>query len=147
MGPVYACQLLRSVLLLVKIGDPGELSAGGLARDHKGLWQFGFVRKLGWGSILKAEIWAIFMGLQCAWDRGYRSVIIESDSLLAVTKIPGEVHRQDPFYTLITKCQQLLRLNWNCNLTHIFREANYCADFLASLAMSFDFSITILDSK
>lgn len=67
--------------------------------------------------------------------------MVESDSLLAVKKILGDVQRQDPHFALIRRCQQLLQFNWHCSITHLFREANVCADFLASSAMSDDYSV------
>ena len=37
----------------------GELAVGGIDRDSDGRWIFSFSRKLGWGNIIKAELFAI----------------------------------------------------------------------------------------
>ena len=59
--------------------NPGKLALGGLARDSKGRWLFGFTRKIGWGHITIAKVFAIFFHLQIAWDQNYKHVVVESD--------------------------------------------------------------------
>ncbi|TKY68446.1 putative ribonuclease H protein [Spatholobus suberectus] len=38
-------------------------------------------------SITDAELWSIFYGIQLAWNRGYRMIPVETDSLAAVNLI------------------------------------------------------------
>ncbi|GLT51765.1 hypothetical protein SLA2020_251510 [Shorea laevis] len=110
----------------------GVSVAGGLCRDSQGNWQFGFHVQLGVGHAIRAEIYAILKALELAWQKGYRNIIIESDSLLAIHKINfGATHR-DPYGNLVSRCRALLHRDWNCELQHIFREANNCADTMAS---------------
>ena len=61
------------------------------------MWIFGFVLQLGRDHILNAELYAILTGLKLAWSQGYRKVIVESDSLLAVNKINQPLQAKDPF--------------------------------------------------
>lgn len=51
--------------------DPvsGNLGAGGLARDSNGYWLWGFAKKVGTGSVLKAELYAILFYLVFSWQR------------------------------------------------------------------------------
>ncbi|KAK8998649.1 hypothetical protein V6N11_084036 [Hibiscus sabdariffa] len=56
----------------------------GVCRSDSGEWIFCFSRRIGCCSILNAELWAIFYGLQYAWQHGYRRVIIESNCREAV---------------------------------------------------------------
>lgn len=37
--------------------------------------------------------------------------------------------------------------DWNCSVSHIFREANFCADMLAELGHQGGFQWTLLDYK
>ncbi|OMO68562.1 reverse transcriptase [Corchorus capsularis] len=125
--------------------NPGELAAGGICRNPEGAWIFGFTCKLGWGHILKAELYAIFHGMRAVWDAGYRLVIVESDSLVAVNKIMQPPMSQDPMFQVIHRCRELLQRDWQCFLVHTYREANMCADFLVSWAYQGSFDVTILD--
>ncbi|OMO93701.1 reverse transcriptase [Corchorus capsularis] len=81
--------------------NPGELAAGGICRDSDGLWLFGFTCKFGWGHISKAELYAIYHGLRIAWQSGHRSIIVESDSLIAVNKILQPPSLHDPLSPVI----------------------------------------------
>ncbi|KAE8719485.1 hypothetical protein F3Y22_tig00109957pilonHSYRG00251 [Hibiscus syriacus] len=46
-------------------------SIGGVFRDHEGSWILGFNKSIGITSPLQAELWAIFIRLQLAWDNGF----------------------------------------------------------------------------
>ena len=125
--------------------NPGDLSIGVLIRDSEGRWLFGFARRFGWGNITRAEIYAIYYGLLFAWERNFRRVIIESDSLHAVTKINGDLNSSDLLFQVIYACKELLSRGWDCKLVHTYRETNMCADFLASWAFQGNFDITQLN--
>lgn len=53
-------------------GQPGDAVAGGLVRDDKGNWLFGFAFKIGISFSLGAELWTILKGLELCWERGFR---------------------------------------------------------------------------
>ncbi|KAK8521953.1 hypothetical protein V6N12_066523 [Hibiscus sabdariffa] len=57
----------------------GVASCGGVFRDSNGAWVAGFSKYVGRCSALEAEFWAVFEGLQCAWQLGHRRVLVESD--------------------------------------------------------------------
>lgn len=116
--------------------NPGEIAMGGVCRDHTGSGCFGFTLHLGWGTILKAEIFAIYWAIYLAWERGYRKVVIESDSEVAVQKFHQPVAVRDPFYHVLVRSRRLLQQEWYCWVNHVYREANLCADFMANLALS-----------
>ncbi|KAK3229436.1 hypothetical protein Dsin_001317 [Dipteronia sinensis] len=46
------------------IPESGFITAGGVLRDHKKNWLGGFTLKKGIGSVLEAELWGLFEGLQ-----------------------------------------------------------------------------------
>ncbi|CAL2272822.1 unnamed protein product [Prunus armeniaca] len=49
-----------------RINSSGFIGAGGLLRDSCGSWIKGFSVNLGYGSIIEAELWGIFWGLNMA---------------------------------------------------------------------------------
>ncbi|KAK9037387.1 hypothetical protein V6N11_022298 [Hibiscus sabdariffa] len=53
-------------------------------RNEHGNWMVGFDKFIGICSILEAELWGAYIGLSCAWDAGFRQVILEMDSMQAV---------------------------------------------------------------
>ncbi|MCI34447.1 ribonuclease H protein, partial [Trifolium medium] len=64
-----------------------QAGCGGVFRNESGAWLGGFARKLGSCSTLMAELWGILSALQLATEKGYRKVILESDSTVAVDLI------------------------------------------------------------
>ncbi|XVE91501.1 hypothetical protein REPUB_Repub01dG0015500 [Reevesia pubescens] len=75
-------------------------------------------------------------GICRAWVRGYRSLIVESDSREVVLKLLHPVLDTDPHFHIILNCHNFLNKDWQCSINHCFREANTCADFLAKSASS-----------
>uniref|UniRef100_A0A2C9W0H6 RNase H type-1 domain-containing protein n=1 Tax=Manihot esculenta TaxID=3983 RepID=A0A2C9W0H6_MANES len=113
------------------LGNPGPASAGGLLRDSSSNWVIGFGLNIGETSILNAEIIGILVGLQLVWSMGFRRVIVESDSLKAVRLITEEDISFHPLGDYIQDCRTLLNLDWQCTLSHVYRQRNYSADSLA----------------
>lgn len=114
------------------LGNPGQSAAGGLCHDKDGNWLFGFNIKMGNGSAYQAEVFAIWQGLQLAWDRGFERVIIESDSAMAIHQIMKPIEQASHWDPIVQKCKDLLARNWECVLKKIYREGNTCADVMAS---------------
>ncbi|EOY30590.1 Uncharacterized protein TCM_037746 [Theobroma cacao] len=67
-------------------GQPGLTASGGLIRDEAGHWILGFNYKLGISFALNSELWGLYRGLKICWNKSYRKVQVESDSLLAIQK-------------------------------------------------------------
>ncbi|KAG5249134.1 non-LTR retroelement reverse transcriptase [Salix suchowensis] len=119
-------------------GNPGEAGAGGVLRDGMGSWIAGFARNNGICSSVTAELWAVYIGLQLTWDRGYRKVILESDSSVVVGLMNGDKVSMDRNCTLIMKIRDMLDKAWEVRTVHIYREANCVADWLANYGLSRD---------
>lgn len=111
-------------------GNPGNAGMGGLIRDASGCWLEGFSVFLGISSNIVAELWAILKGLQLAWDRGYKQVILESDSKAGLSLI-ADAEVVSTHFNLVKQIRDMMHRNWECELKHIWREANNCADWLA----------------
>lgn len=65
------------------LGNSGNAGFGGLLRNDMRIWIqvfFFFFLTSSRASNVLAELSAILKGLQWAWDLGYRSILMESDS-------------------------------------------------------------------
>lgn len=69
----------------IAVGNPGPTGAGGLAHSHTEEWLWGFSFKLGWTSNTVAKLWGIKEALFEAWWKGHWRIILQTDSLLAIT--------------------------------------------------------------
>lgn len=113
-------------------GPTNSAGCGGVCRDHHGNWVFGFSRNLGSSNVLWTELWAIFTMVTLAWDRGWRRIMVESDSLVAVNLINEGCAILHPYASLVNQIRVFLARDWNVVCVHILREANQVADCLAN---------------
>ncbi|WRX27938.1 Ribonuclease H domain - like 10 [Theobroma cacao] len=79
------------------ISNPIEFSMGGLCPNNRRHCIFGFMGRLDMGTILKAKLHAICMGLALAWDHGCQLIVVESDSKLAVQKSHQTIQDKSSF--------------------------------------------------
>lgn len=112
------------------LGNPGPAGFGGLIRNHLGEWICGFSGSCGFADNLAAELQGINYGLELAWHKGYRNVILESDSKCALDLLTATTtfHSLSP---LLVHINSLLIRDWNVKLQHNHREGNECADWMA----------------
>ncbi|MBA0682775.1 hypothetical protein Goari_024468, partial [Gossypium aridum] len=59
-----------------------------VARDEHGRWMWGIGRNIDRYSVQQAELWAIYEGLQLAWEANWENVIVETDRALAIKGFP-----------------------------------------------------------
>ncbi|GLT36867.1 hypothetical protein SLA2020_112150 [Shorea laevis] len=125
------------------INNPGKVAGGGLIRDSWGNWILGFSRRIGWSSILVAELWAIRDGLQLAVSRNFSHLLIETDSLSAVNLLSNDSIDNHPLSSLVFDCRDLLRCIPHVKISHVMRESNMAADILAKMGhdLSEDFVV------
>ncbi|XP_054782099.1 uncharacterized protein LOC129289366 [Prosopis cineraria] len=105
-------------------------SCGGVIRDHVGNWVAGFTHFLGSCSAYEAEAWAIWKGLQLAWDMGFKKVILESDAKAVIDDLK-DISRNNKDSLLILQIRSMLSFDWEVQVTHISRTQNCVADALA----------------
>jgi hypothetical protein len=111
----------------------GLAACGGLFRDSLGTFRGAFACNIGCQSVFYAEVLAIIYAIEFAAQHGWRNIWLESDSTSALL-----------IFTNPLLVPILLRNRWHNarNLgiqvisSHIFREGNCCADFLANLGHS-----------
>ncbi|KAL5776524.1 hypothetical protein ACOSP7_009450 [Xanthoceras sorbifolium] len=67
---------------------------------------------------------------------GFRNVVLESDSTTAVELISKKLSVNHPCFSIVRSCNLLIKGDWRCVVTHVYREANKVADSIASLGHS-----------
>ncbi|KAK9286474.1 hypothetical protein L1049_014871 [Liquidambar formosana] len=113
-------------------GNPGPTSIGGIFRNEQCGWVTGYAFDMGIAYSLDAKICSIRLGLKIAWDIGFRHLWVESDCEVAVNLILLGDHSFHSSGHIILDCREYLLRNWNCRISHVHREGNKCADFLAN---------------
>ncbi|BFG24885.1 hypothetical protein CerSpe_111590 [Prunus speciosa] len=116
----------------------GLIGAGGVIRDSEGKWIAGFAVNLGKGGVLEAELQGLYHGLKLVVQKGISHVLVESDSEIAI-KFLQNPHRlaSCPYRDLMSDCLELMQ-DIGCVPTHVYREKNSVADYLANLSYDLD---------
>ncbi|KAK9029308.1 hypothetical protein V6N11_026427 [Hibiscus sabdariffa] len=115
----------------------GVASCGGLIRDDGGSWLIGFSKRIGICSVLEAELWGIYEGLLAAWTIGSRYLLVESDCLEAI-KLVNNRRNSDGVLSMVLSIDEVLNRPWCVRFSHIARDGNHAADWMAKLASSDD---------
>ncbi|CAN0876636.1 Putative ribonuclease H protein At1g65750, partial [Linum grandiflorum] len=119
---------------------------GGVIRTDTGRFVKAFAANLGSCSITRTEMRAIVNGLQLAWTLGIRRIQVQSDSMAAIA-ILTKVSELDHQHTaLVLRFKELCNRQWEVHLSHIYREANNAADYLANLDHSLSYGLHFFDS-
>ncbi|XP_043718035.1 uncharacterized protein LOC122665983 [Telopea speciosissima] len=105
---------------------------GTIARDHMGRVRFAVAGGSRTSNVLRMELRAIRCGLEKACSAGYPRVHIRSDSLCAIQMVKNIFHTPWHCMDLVDDILNLKERFHCCTFTHVMREANYCADYLAS---------------
>ncbi|PNY05666.1 hypothetical protein L195_g002121 [Trifolium pratense] len=84
----------------------GVAGCGGAFRDSNGAWKGGFAKNIGTASAYVVELWVCIKGEQVGSARGR---------------------------ILLNIIRQLMNMDWNVGISHVYREANNVADAIASL--------------
>ncbi|KAI3473497.1 hypothetical protein Pfo_031457, partial [Paulownia fortunei] len=99
-------------------GTEGNAGAGGIIRDHLGDHILAFQDFIGPASSIFSELYALNRGLQLALIRGITHLWIEIDALARLQQ-------------LLVDIKNVLH-HMTTSITHIYREGNRVADFLAN---------------
>ncbi|XP_061373767.1 glutathione S-transferase T2-like [Gastrolobium bilobum] len=112
-------------------GNPGLAACGRVLRNSQGLWLRGYAIRLGRCTAFRAELWGIWHGLKEAWNAGYKHVIIESDSLVAITGLTkgGATVRE---VRLLSRIRTWIQKDWEVRIYHKYKEENACADWMTN---------------
>ncbi|CAN1806131.1 Putative ribonuclease H protein At1g65750 [Linum perenne] len=129
--------------------ETGSTVIGGLIRDDRGMFAQDFYANIGNCSITRAELRAIVEGMKVAWSLGIRRFCIQSDSRAAIEILCVGTRSTHQHKALVEEFHNLILRQWETSLSHVYREANYAADYLANLGHCFSFglqSLMYLDS-
>ncbi|XP_058756625.1 uncharacterized protein LOC131629842 [Vicia villosa] len=118
----------------VASGSPSISSCGGIFRDHMGDHIGSFCNFLGEGIAELAEYSAVMVAIEKAQDCGWQKLWLESDCIIVVNAFSNS-----NLVPWIIKSRWLKRRSYTLSIdfmiTHIYREANFCVDILASLGL------------
>ncbi|KAL6582730.1 hypothetical protein OROMI_004808 [Orobanche minor] len=112
-------------------GNPREAASGGILRDNLGTPSFMFSEFLGECSNNYAELYAIWRGLDLCVSRNVVKVWIETDSNTALHLIKNHNNSHWKLLGLLNKIWNLMDII-EVRFSHIFREGNAVADWLAN---------------
>lgn len=109
--------------------DLSSAACGGLIQDASESYVVGFSCNIGTCSIMHAELYGIWFGMKLAIDHGVQRIYIDSRSAWALIEKGCKRHHPcAPIIHDITSMKsQFAQVRWS----HVFREANACADTLA----------------
>ncbi|CAN1762274.1 Putative ribonuclease H protein At1g65750 [Linum perenne] len=119
-------------------------AAGGVIRDANGRFVVAFAANLGVCSIMRAELRGIIEGIRLAWSMGIRKLRIQTDSKAAVEMLSKFNTQNNQHASLIEQFRILSSYDWQLSIHHIYREANFAADYLANLGHSLSYGIHVM---
>ncbi|XP_050207419.1 uncharacterized protein LOC126656837 [Mercurialis annua] len=125
--------------------NSGIAKAGGLIRDANGSWLGSFCMTVGNGLVVEAELRGVYHGLLLNWHLGFRRVLLEVDNKNVVDAL-NKLSSAGSNFNIIAAICALLAREWEVRVTHVYREANFAADHLASLNASDDFCVVYHNS-
>lgn len=112
--------------------ETGLASAGGLIRDSNGVWISGFAMKVGITDSLSAELWGLREGLRLAKSLNLSNIVVQLDASVVVNFLTQGIPPTHLNSVLVQEASALVKGDWVREITHVYREGNRCADFLAN---------------
>ncbi|CAN1157991.1 Putative ribonuclease H protein At1g65750 [Linum perenne] len=77
--------------------------------------------------------------MKMAWSMGIRKLSIQSDYRVATEILNSASSTAHQHRALVAEFHDLRNRQWEVSLSHVYREANFAADYLANLGHSFSF--------
>ncbi|KAM7461730.1 hypothetical protein LguiA_029851 [Lonicera macranthoides] len=113
-------------------GNPGHAGGGCLLRNDQGRLIWAQADYFGLTSNMVAETRALLMGIRkCVWE-GWSNIEVEVDSLILVQVVKQQIRVPWCIHFELKEIMHLLG-QVNFQISHIYRESNKCADFLANI--------------
>ena len=116
--------------------SPRGASAGFVIRSWTGRMLLAGTRFLEQAPILVAEATAVRDGIIAALEAGYRCIAVESDNQVVISAIQARIK---PPWQIATTIEDIRNLSKECediSFTHIYREGNMAADWIAKYGSS-----------
>lgn len=83
--------------------------------------------------------------MRLAWGKGYRVVVLESNSFEAADMVMGRCDGMRDDHSIIRECKELLSRDWSLVVRHVFRELNKIVDWIARWIAEEEFRAFELD--
>ena len=106
----------------------------------------GFVCNLGFCNSLEAEIWGALEGLKMAWNMGLDKIILESDSTVLVELLNRRNEAVVKDRNLLISCMNLVKKDWQLIISHVYREGNRSADWMANFSLKHEQGVSLHES-
>ncbi|KAK8502792.1 hypothetical protein V6N12_073277, partial [Hibiscus sabdariffa] len=119
-----------------------SLAASMVSGCSSGTWIRGYQKCVGVVSILQAELWSVFVGLQVARSYGVDRLLVQSDSSHTIKLLldsPQHGHRMP----LVRAIGLLCHGAWQVDFQWILRELNMVANCLSKLPSPLQFSLLV----
>ncbi|KAF7813072.1 putative non-LTR retroelement reverse transcriptase [Senna tora] len=110
------------------------IACGGIACDSAGHFLIGFMRNLGDGSMLNAELWGIVCALEVVWRSRFKKVLVESDCLIAMNLVNDSISLAHLCSPILSRIHYWIACDWEVQVVHIHREGNCVANTMAGHA-------------
>ncbi|KAG7538737.1 Ribonuclease H-like superfamily [Arabidopsis suecica] len=105
--------------------------SAGIVRDQSGKWVFGYIRCHRSIPEVAAGLLAIYHGLKFLWDSGFRRIQLETTSFEIINALTTRSSLFCKRKTLLGSCKDMILKDWECDIYHISKEQNSCAEWLA----------------
>ncbi|KAK4382455.1 putative ribonuclease H protein [Sesamum angolense] len=116
-------------------GNPGISGAGGIVRNEEGVAILAFYEFIGQATNMFSEVFGLYKALQLCNSRGINKIWIEVDAknLIRLINCPSIAHWS--LQNMLKEIRITLK-SMEYRISHIYREGNKAADYLANLACS-----------
>jgi len=129
--------------ITINNNNPGHSRYGCLLRDYLGNWLVGFVGSCGLLAMSMLNFKHLY-GLQMACDFGYRVIMCESDSSTALSLIEVGIPSTHPYAVIVENIVEFNHFSRKLSFSHILRQDNSSAIWLAKLDASMVVVFTII---
>ncbi|CAI0451830.1 unnamed protein product [Linum tenue] len=100
---------------------------------------------MGTCTITAAELKGAIEGLRIAWDKGHMKVQLHLDSMTTISIMKTSEDDSHRHGFLSQQFRQLLNRNWGISISHVHRECNFAADYLAGKGHGATFGTHLFD--
>ncbi|GAU37815.1 hypothetical protein TSUD_276320 [Trifolium subterraneum] len=120
---------------------------GGLLRDNNGICISSFARKISSCDALHVEMWGMYNGIDLARRHGITHLQVESDSKVLVEMVTRNCNVNENIPTLLRRIRDLIKMNWDVQINHTWREGNKSVDWLANYSLTLNsFDLHVLET-
>ncbi|CAL1377728.1 unnamed protein product [Linum trigynum] len=85
-------------------------------------------------------------GLKLAWRHNCRTLIVETDSQLAIQLVKDRSDPLHPYVALLMAIRRLIAQDWIVNLFHVYREGNRVTDWLSKHSLVYPYGTHELET-